>query len=427
MAKYKVLVIPSDKTGVGYYRSTTPHLKLQELYPDTFRVDIDESPDFSNENYFKGYDLIHFHGTLGPWEEFNKTIDMIKKLNIPTIMDIDDHWSPGRHHPAYEIIKREKLPEKLINNLKNSPYVATTTEIFKDELSKFNKNIFVIPNAIDTDEEQYQPKEVKSERIRIGWLGGSSHLEDLKLLRGLVSKLKSDGLIDKVQFVVCGFDLRGKMTIFDKNTGEQKVRDILPRESVWYKYEQIFTDNYKIVSPKYKRFLERFKNKEYDDIENEPYRRVWTKPITSYANNYNLFDISLAPLVENDFNKVKSQLKVIESGFHKKALIAQDFGPYKIDLENMYEKSQGKSVPAIYNDTGNALLVDSTRNHKQWYQFIKKLIQEPERIKLLGDNLYNSVKDKYSMEAVCKLRKDIYLDLIKKHQEKGVENEVENV
>ena len=34
------------------------------------------------------------------------------------------------------------------------------------------------------------------------------------------------------------------------------------------------------------------------------------------------------------FNKVKSQLKVIEAGFHKKALIAQNFGPYQIDCIN---------------------------------------------------------------------------------------------
>ena len=67
-------------------------------------------------------------------------------------------------------------------------------------------------------------------------------------------------------------------------------------------------------------------------VQNEPYRRVWTKPITSYASNYNLFDISLAPLKESTFNKVKSQLKVIEAGFHKKAIIAQDFGPYQIDM-----------------------------------------------------------------------------------------------
>jgi hypothetical protein len=29
-------------------------------------------------------------------------------------------------------------------------------------------------------------------------------------------------------------------------------------------------------------------------ISIEPYRRVWTKPISTYALNYNLFDISLS-------------------------------------------------------------------------------------------------------------------------------------
>jgi hypothetical protein len=33
-------------------------------------------------------------------------------------------------------------------------------------------------------------------------------------------------------------------------------------------------------------------HKPYADIANEPYRRVWTKPISTYALNYN--DISLA-------------------------------------------------------------------------------------------------------------------------------------
>ena len=32
--KIKVLVVPSDRSGVGLYRSTSPHTKLQELYGD---------------------------------------------------------------------------------------------------------------------------------------------------------------------------------------------------------------------------------------------------------------------------------------------------------------------------------------------------------------------------------------------------------
>ena len=61
----------------------------------------------------------------------------------------------------------------------------------------------------------------------------------------------------------------------------------------------------------------------------------------------------MAPLKEHDFNKNKSQLKVIEAGFHKKALIAQDYGPYQIDCVNLFEYG-GK-----INEKGNAILVET--------------------------------------------------------------------
>jgi hypothetical protein len=38
--KIKVLVLPSDKSGVGAYRSVGPHVMLQNLYPDDLHVDI---------------------------------------------------------------------------------------------------------------------------------------------------------------------------------------------------------------------------------------------------------------------------------------------------------------------------------------------------------------------------------------------------
>jgi len=242
------------------------------------------------------------------------------------------------------------------------------------------------------------------------WIG-NSHMKDLEILKGLMNKLKSDGLIDKVQFVLCGFDLRGTITMIDQKTGEQKQRPIKPMESVWYQYEKIFTDDYKLVSEDYKKYLLSFDNKEYENVMNEPYRRVWTKPITSYASNYNLFDISLAPLKESMFNKVKSQLKVIEAGFHKKAIIAQDFGPYQIDINNVYIK--GGEI----NESGNGFLVPTDKNHKFWYSHLKKLINNPELITKLGENLYNTVNGTYDMKSVCTKRRDLYKKLVSEKKE----------
>lgn len=334
-------------------------------------------------------------------------LDKLDNLGIISIMDLDDYWSPGTHHPAYHIIKSSGLDKKILDNIKIARNVTTTTPLFAEEIRKYNKNVFVLANAVDPKEKQFTPNPEKSDRIRIGWLGGSSHLKDLEILTGVVSKLKGDGLIDKVQFVLCGFDIRGTHTDIDSSTGEQRVRNITPMESVWYRYEKIFTDNYSIISPEYKNFLMRFTTDEYPNVANESYRRVWTKPISTYASNYNLFDISLAPIEENIFNKVKSQLKVIEAGFHHKAIIAQDFGPYKLDLKNAIKFGGG------FDETANGILIESRKNHKDWYASLKKLIQNPEMITTLQENLHNTVKNTYSMESVTEQRKDLYLQLTK--------------
>ena len=196
-------------------------------------------------------------------------------------------------------------------------------------------------------------------------------------------------------------------------------------ESVWYKYEQIFTNNYATISEGYKKHLLSFTKDEYHDVANEPYRRVWTKPISTYATNYNLFDVSLAPLEENIFNKVKSQLKVIEAGFHKKAIVAQDFGPYQIDLEHLYLKPQKGGTGPIINDSGNALLVNTKRNNKDWYKNIKRLIKNPEIITDLSERLYETVMDTYSINAVTTKRRNLYKRLLKNNKisEKKVVNQ----
>ena len=408
--KIKILVVPSDRTGVSYFRSTNPHLALENNYPDLFHVDIDYEPQLNNDEWLKQYDIIHYHRTLGPYEQMKSLVEKLKSLGIISIMDLDDHWSPGVHHPAYLLIKNAMLDLKIENNLKVAENITTTTSIFANEISKLNKNVFVLPNAIDPTEQQYTPNPEPSDRLRIGWLGGSSHLKDLEILRGVVNRLKTDDLLDKVQFVLCGFDLRGQHTEIDKNTGEQRTRNILPKESVWYQYERIFTDDYSIVSPEYKEFLLKFIQEEYKDVSKEPYRRVWTKHISTYATNYNLFDVSLAPIEENMFNKVKSQLKVIEAGFHHKAIIAQNYGPYQIDVKNAIKFGGG------FDETANGILVDSKKNHKDWYESIKKLIKNPEIVSVLQENLYNTVKDTYSLNKVTEDRKNLYLELINKKQ-----------
>lgn len=403
MSKIKVLVVPSDRTGVGKFRSVDPHIFLQNLFPDEFYVDIVYDVPLDNLDYFKDFQIVIFHRSLS--SDFDKSVSVVNQLNnmgITTVCDIDDYWMPGKEHPIHDVIKINKINEKIVANLRVAKYVTTTTSLFADEISKINKNVFIFPNAINPNEPQFKEPTLESDKIRIGWLGGSSHLHDLELLDQSFSKLTS--YKDKLQFVLCGFDTRGTVTEINPQTKEHTKRNILPHETVWAQYEKIFTQNFSIISEDYKKYLLNYTQDLFPNENSESYLRVWTKSVNSYAKNYSKFDVSLAPIKNHMFNRMKSQLKVIESGFYKKALIASNIGPYTIDLKHCLKN--GNFVD------GNAMLVDENRNHSDWAKYIEKLIKNPNLIKDMGERLYETVKDKYDLNNVTRDRSEFYKSII---------------
>jgi glycosyltransferase involved in cell wall biosynthesis len=402
MSKINVLVLPSDKSGVGKFRSVDPHLYLQRLYPEDFHVDINYTPDLNNPDYFKKYQIIHVHRSIGgDYEKSFHMITWMKNQGINVIVDLDDYWLPGKEHPIHHMIVQNKIHEKIMNNLKVAKYVTTTTKLFADEISKLNKNVVVFPNGIDPNDSQFKEPTIKSDKLRFGWLGGSSHLHDMKLIETSMSRLQQYN--KNYQFYLCGFDTRGTVTEINSKTGEQKQRPIKPHETVWVEYEKIVTNNYNNVSGDYKKFLDTYKEGDYD-TSNEPYTRVWTRPVTSYAKNYSRFDVSLAPLKNHIFNRMKSQLKVIEAGFYKKALIASEVGPYTIDIKHSIKNGE-------FGD-GNGILINENRNHQDWFKYMKKLIDNPNFAYDLGERLYETVKDEYDINNITRQRMEWYKSIV---------------
>jgi glycosyltransferase involved in cell wall biosynthesis len=408
MSKIRILAIPPDSHGVGKYRILDPFKFIGDNYSNEFHVDITLNAE-NNDEFFKNYDIVVFHSFIHQTnhEDNIQRINKLKSQGIKVVMDIDDYWSPDQRHPMYQQIRQNELPRKKVEMMKLSDYVTCTTDFFADTIrKKLNlKNVFVFPNAIDPNESQFQSNPTKSDKVRFGWLGGSTHLHDLELLRGGISTITNQ--YDNVQFVLCGFDLRGNVTEINPQTKEKRVRPIQPKETVWYKYEQIFTNDYKSVDSDYKGHLMNFTQTPEINTSDKKYVRVWTQPIGRYGNNYNLFDISLAPILPSEFNSNKSQLKIIEAGFHKKPIIASENMPYTIDLKNAFK--EGKFL-----DDGNALLVPQNKNHKQWYKYMKLLIDNPNMVEELGNRLYETVKDKYSLVTVSKNRTDFFKTIISK-------------
>ena len=145
MSKIRVLVLPSDKTGVGKFRSIDPHVMLQNNHSEDFHVDIDYEPKINDINYWKQYDIVHFHRTIG--QDYDNSVNLIQRLNslgLVTIMDLDDYWLPTKEHPVHQMVLQMKLHEKIMANLKAASHVTTTTSVFATEISKFNKGARVV-------------------------------------------------------------------------------------------------------------------------------------------------------------------------------------------------------------------------------------------------------------------------------------------
>lgn len=391
-----ILVDVSDYNGCGAHRIINPHLMLDEVFPDEYEITLSDTIDWEDINYLKQFELVFIHKLPhNNYKDCVTIINTIHKAGCKLILDIDDYWELASNHFNYAFNKSEGIDIAVVNCIKLADLVTTTTELLALEIKRFNKKVVVLPNGINTDEEQFIHNPIKNDITRFGWCGGSSHLEDIKLLNGFVN--------NDMQLILAGFDVRGSITEYNSFNSVLNTRNMSPEETIWFKYENIVTNNYTKLNKYYVEYLKQY---EFDPNYNDkfsPYRRIWSVPVCDYAKCYNEFDVALAPLVNNKFNNLKSPLKAIEAGFHKIPIIASNVSPYKEILTQAFTKGGG------INNSGNALLVDKD---KQWLQFAKILNNNPNMREDLGERLYESIKDKFDLRNITILRNDVYKQLI---------------
>lgn len=89
---------------------------------------------------------------LGDFDASKKLVEELNKMGVITICDIDDYWMPSKDHPIHDVIMYNKINERIMESLKGAQYVTTTTTLFIDEIKKINRNVFVLPNAINPEE-----------------------------------------------------------------------------------------------------------------------------------------------------------------------------------------------------------------------------------------------------------------------------------
>jgi len=452
--KIRILFYNIDHAGVAYFRTLTPAMEIERNHSDEFYVEINPELDFNDPktiDFLKTFHIIHYHRQfLNDTKQMMKLANELRQSGTQLIVDIDDYWKLSKEHPFYGMSLEQRLHIPIIENLKIADYITTTTDLFANEINKITgkNNVEVLYNSVDpTWMKQFQNnwKPDPDGRVRITYAAGSSHLGDVQQLEHVVNVLSNDiQLKDKFKVIIAGWDTEGNTTdiTFNQEFGKElqerglwtaemvkainnsrgdidkiakvpddllnkyrgkifdkKQRDIRSEESVYFVYEKILTDNHKLITnPDYLQWLMNFeRNVSYPNEGN--FGRRWTQKANTYAQVLDETDIVIAPLADNEFNHMKSELKQTECWTRKLPIVCSDIPPYNVHGRNME----------------NCILIPAEKNAKKyWIKALKKLILDADLRKKLGEQLYDDFKETHNLEHVTKKRVEFYKSVIAK-------------
>lgn len=375
--KKEILIIVNNKlTSVAYHRLFAPYVYFQAEYKDEYQL-IYVTPDEIN---FESVELtklhaIHIHQTCASFE-LNKILNILKKeYNVKLIVDADDYQTAPKSNP-FSTYYNKKTAE-MIQLCKIADIITTTTNKFKTLLKeKFpTSKIEVLPNSTHSMlKEQLIATPSPTKKLRVGLIGGVSHLEDLKTIQKTIERIyQNKELLNKIQFVLCGFDLSNDKSIFN----------------IWREFERILTNNYNDCDEIYQQMLKEDNENctDYAIINDLSYVRVNALNVGEYGQLFNYVDVVIQPLAKTSFNLAKSELRAIEAGTFNKAIIVQNWGAFKALSDNCIMKAV---------------------NPSDWYNLIKMYANNRELLEQHSKNLNEYINKNYDIKNQLEKRKKLF-------------------
>lgn len=394
-------------------------------YPDEFHVDFVNGSLghllISDKDLFKPYDAVVVSRDLGMALNPHQVKAELEKLNCKLILDVDDYWNLNRDHILFLDYVIHNNSHRLLESIRVADFVIASTPILAKTISRVrydvDKTVSHAFNAVDDTDDQFKYFDKSpSKRVRIGWVGGLCHRCDIETLRGPMNVVHSDAeLSAMIQIQLCGFSAnQSQRPVTPNKDGGFDLHDIvaLPmHEQEFYHFETVLSGNRVGLSDKVCEMLASLESKPnkdsvvYNTLESMwddlPYRRVWMSKALEYAKMYDNIDISIAPLYDNEFNRHKSELKIIEAGFKKTPIIVSRTGPYK----DFVLRHGGE-------DRSGVMAIEPSRERKDWYRFIKKLASSADLREEYSSRLMELCRQNYSITRVNEQRRQQILSIL---------------
>jgi hypothetical protein len=345
---YLPLYHPANIDGCTLHRTFLPFCFLYEQ---------EELNSISRKTLIEALEeckLVSFNRQCPIEESF--LLECQKKTGFKIVVDIDDWIELPHGHAIKKFWDAGKMGEKLKHFIEIADAVTVTTPRLAGKVRAINPNVFVIPNAVPFESrqlkeaEQFLNKKTESTVTRFGYIGGSTHLPDLKHIEPVFQKMGIHW-----NFSLCGFNNKALEKSYEHNT--------------WNFMERICSFNH----------------------HNPNYKRVLTKPVNEYMNLYDDIDAVLVPLEPNGWSACKSSLKCYEAGVKKTAAIVQGCAPYTDDVPRDVVTYCSKNI--------------------DWFNAIKKH-KDLSFVRDQGEKLFSWVKENRNLETVTQLRKETYDQII---------------
>ena len=368
MSDVRALFISTSNAGVGYWRVWSWVLAAQrnkamfahapwyekglnETHP--WEVDVmdpyykhrilDELNDHAKKANVVVMQMAHTPAAL------NMFLSLKETYKIPVVAEIDDNMiSTADYNPANPFYSQgEDFRKIAIDQFKAADAMIVSTPYLREVYSEFCYYIEVVPNAIDFKVWDNLKRRDTKGQVRIGWAGGASHNEDLKLIepamRNILAKYKN------VRFVF----VHGIPNFLKNIDGVECIQ----------RFERI---------DRYPQYLAS--------------RRL---------------DIGLAPLVDNAFNRGKSNLRWLEYSALKVPTVASNVGHFKQTIKDHYD----------------GLLVEPD----EWESALVELIENEDRRRWIGKHAYRRVRTDFNID------KEVfyYAKVLKEIVDRGLTKKIE--